>query len=1051
MSKPKYYLSKDNHFVIENYNAAPPFASFFPGIAGIFGCPMWVFYANRGQCITSAGVQDKNGAIIEFEPANKAYHHASLQGFRTFLKIEGKFYEPFSSRSNFNNQLSISPDSLHLIEVNTHQKIKVEVIYFTIPNEPFPALARQLKITNLSSRPIKIEVLDGLPVLIPFGFEDSFLKRISQTIEAWCTVENLDKAAPFYKLKVMPADVAETHFLKKGNFFISFSHQDQKDQTTQLIVNPATIFGENSSFEIPANFFSKLNFKTPAHQLTEGFIPCAFSYKNSRLLKNGTLEIFSVFGTAEEIGAVNKIKKRISSKKYIETKMAENQKLIKDISSTMSINSASPAFDQYSEYTFLDNAMRGGLPVSIGKKVVYLYYRKHGDMERDYNDFKLMPTYLSQGTGNYRDINQNRRNDLFFNPEVAEDNILRFFNLIQLDGFNPLVVLSSHYFVDTAEDARRLIAKHIKNPIRNLEEIINRPFLLGTLLQGIENAGIKYKTSRKEFVEELLDSSSVAEGATHGEGFWIDHFSYNTDLLESFECLYPERIKDLLFNQKRFSFFDNEHIVVPRKEKYRLAGKKVRQYESVRIDAEKAMLINSRETSTNTVRSEYGKGKIYYSTLIAKLLCLMANKAASFDASGIGLEMEADKPDWYDALNGLPGLFGSSLSETLELKRICIYVLKHFSGQTQVQLPAEISSLICSLNEKLSEFFRLSDSFKYWEETYQLKEEYREKTHLGLSGEENQLSGRYLVEFIENIIKKCDFGIDLVMKKYKNYCTYFINEVTDFEVITDSKIRIKQFAQKPLPLFLEGFVHALKTEKSSSPAIAKNIYTAVRRSPLYDKTLKMYKVNASLKTAPIEIGRTKIFTPGWLENESIWLHMEYKYLLELLKAGLHQEFFSEIKNTLVPFMDPEKYKRSILENSSFLVSSAHPNQENHGRGFVARLSGAAAEFIEMWIIMTTGKNIFSLDRNGKLIFKLAPVLPAWLFKNKELRFKLLGKIEVVYINNKNRNTYDPGVGPLSYKLVFEDKELEIKGPVVEEPYSHLIRERKVNKIIVNLT
>ncbi len=55
MSKPKYYISNNDEFIIENYNLSPTFSSFFPGIAGIFGIPMWVFYANRGQCITSFG------------------------------------------------------------------------------------------------------------------------------------------------------------------------------------------------------------------------------------------------------------------------------------------------------------------------------------------------------------------------------------------------------------------------------------------------------------------------------------------------------------------------------------------------------------------------------------------------------------------------------------------------------------------------------------------------------------------------------------------------------------------------------------------------------------------------------------------------------------------------------------------------------------------------------------------------------------------------------------------------------------------------------------
>jgi len=39
--------------------------------------------------------------------------------------------------------------------------------------------------------------------------------------------------------------------------------------------------------------------------------------------------------------------------------------------------------------------------------------------------------------------------------------------------------------------------------------------------------------------------------------------------------------------------------------------------------------------------------------------------------------MEADRPGWCDALNGLPGLFGSSVNETLELKRLVDFTLSH--------------------------------------------------------------------------------------------------------------------------------------------------------------------------------------------------------------------------------------------------------------------------------------------------------------------------------------------------------------------------------------
>ncbi|MFA5431151.1 MAG: hypothetical protein WC329_08335, partial [Candidatus Omnitrophota bacterium] len=78
-----YALSADGKFSIRNYNLSRPFASFFPGIAGKYGIPMWVFYVNRGQGISSFGIKDKDHPILEFYPANKAWQATPLLGFRT--------------------------------------------------------------------------------------------------------------------------------------------------------------------------------------------------------------------------------------------------------------------------------------------------------------------------------------------------------------------------------------------------------------------------------------------------------------------------------------------------------------------------------------------------------------------------------------------------------------------------------------------------------------------------------------------------------------------------------------------------------------------------------------------------------------------------------------------------------------------------------------------------------------------------------------------------------------------------------------------------------
>ncbi|MBO6283858.1 MAG: hypothetical protein J6M63_08010, partial [Pseudobutyrivibrio sp.] len=164
------------------------------------------------------------------------------------------------------------------------------------------------------------------------------------------------------------------------------------------------------------------------------------------------------------------------------------------------------------------------------------------------------------------------------------------------------------------------------------------------------------------------------------------------------------------------------------------------------------------------------------------------------------------------------------------------------------------------------------------------------------------------------------------------------------------------------------------------------MYSKIKESDLFDEKLSMYKVNASLKDASFELGRCRAFTPGWLENESIWLHMEYKYLLELLRSGLYKEFFEDFKNAAVPFLDKDTYGRSTLENSSFIASSKNPNERIHGKGFVARLSGSTIEFISMWKLMFFGKNIFTVNEAGDLQFELTPAIPEYLIAEKDGKY-----------------------------------------------------------------
>ena len=58
--------------------------------------------------------------------------------------------------------------------------------------------------------------------------------------------------------------------------------------------------------------------------------------------------------------------------------------------------------------------------------------------------------------------------------------------------------------------------------------------------------------------------------------------------------------------------------------------------------------------------------------------------------------MEANKPGWNDAMNGLPGLLASGVSETIELLRIVDFLVdasKRF-GAKEITVCQELANLM---------------------------------------------------------------------------------------------------------------------------------------------------------------------------------------------------------------------------------------------------------------------------------------------------------------------------------------------------------------------
>lgn len=1101
----KYCLDDRNRFVIENYNWAIPFSNFFHGIGGKWGIPIWAFYVNQAQCVSSMGLQDKDGAILEFYSFNKALQFVDRHGFRTFLKIDKHLpYEPFqkSADENINQTMVISSEELEINEVNPKIGIETNILYFPLVNEPIAALVRHLKVKNLQNRPVEVELLDGLPNMLPYGLNQNLVKFIPRHIEGMMEVNQL-AGVPVCRLKQTPADVSQIGEICGGNFYLSFLEGGNEILGDHLIVDPYIVFGASELHDYPWQFESySVDKLLSLKQIRENRTPCAFTALPIELAPNAEVGLYSLIGHTQDEEKLCLLLDSVGEINFIPSKRKENRETIERIKNQACTVSSSKEFDQYCQQTFLDNVLRGGMPLTFDtkeeKSAFYLFSRKHGDLERDYNFFTLEPTYLSQGDGHYRDVNQNRRSDVWFFPEVEDADIITFMNLLQSDGYNPQIVTKITYTAENSQRLKRWLRGLVKDDrlCSELLTLVTTPFTPGEFIMKLEERKRQNVRDYEKVLKELLLFCQQNDVGSLHEGFWVDHWTYNLDLIDRFLEIYPERLKELLSDRKVYSFYDNPDVVLPRDQKYVSVDGKVRQYGAVIRDMQKAKMIEGRSNLPTRVRADRGRGEVYKTNLFVKLLSIVANKIATLDPEGIGTMMEADKPGWCDPLNGLPGLLGSSICETLELERLCRFLCKSLEElgladneamPVYEELWAFIDALGLAVGNRLTSK-HAARKILFWEESNRLKEKYRKSTRMGLSGSEKVMAISQIKAFLRSALTLLHEAFSLENQKKlfgkNDVCyTYFVNPAVEYEPIwKDTKkksalshmgyplVKAKTFEQEPLPLFLEGPVHLLKVH----PEQAKTIYQGVRRSPLYDQELRMYKVCESLEDAPFEIGRIRAYASGWIENGSVYLHMEYKWLLELLRSGLYREFHQEIRSTLIPFLDPEVYGRSVFEGSSFIVSSTFPDEKLHGRGFQPRLSGKTCEMLHIWTLMVAGEKPFFLGEEGQLALRLRPILPAWLFTNSErtcqyydrdgsaqpvvipknaFAFKFIGRTLVVYHNPKRKDTFGEGAAKaISYHLVYRDgKEKAVAGEILETPLATDVREGRVQRIDIALS
>ena len=126
-----------------------------------------------------------------------------------------------------------------------------------------------------------------------------------------------------------------------------------------------------------------------------------------------SMTISSFFGRADHILDVPVYARRIMSEGFVQYKLTRTREVIRQITAGVETKTSNPLFDGHVQQMYLDNSLRGGVPLIMGDtdfdydgrltadedrrlKVYHVFSRIHGDLERDYNDFDLSPTFFSQ-------------------------------------------------------------------------------------------------------------------------------------------------------------------------------------------------------------------------------------------------------------------------------------------------------------------------------------------------------------------------------------------------------------------------------------------------------------------------------------------------------------------------------------------------------------------------------------------------------------------------------------------------------------------------------
>jgi hypothetical protein len=820
-------LDGEKYYKIANNNAMRPF---FMSI--VSDSNHWMFISSNGGL--TAGRKNAEFALFPYYTDDKITESADITGSKSIFQIhfdnEIHIWEPFSERFS---------DDKYAVSRNLYKNLYGNKVVFEEVNHDLGltfryqwnssnkyGFVRKSELLNNSKNQYKIEFIDGIQNIMPFGVSSDLQNASSNLVDAYkrnqlhqqsglgifaLSAIIVDKAEPSEALK---SNIVWSLGLENPNYLVS-SLQLSNFRKKDKVAPENDVKGEKGAYFLHTKITLKENSKqewmlianvNQDHSDVAQIIKTIQTEKNIQDLiqqdvELGTKKLIALNASSDALqltndnlrdtrhfantlfnimrGGVFDFNYQIEKNDFLKYIEKGNAVIFKNLEKNIQ-----QLPDLFSAETLKDFAVKQNNADFERLSLEYLplkFSRRHGDPSRPWNKFSINTQSEVDGSkildyeGNWRDIFQNWEALAHSFPAFIENMIHKFLNASTFDGYNPYRVTKDGFDWETIEE---------DNPWSYI-------------------------------------------------GYWGDHqIIYLLKFLEIIENHHPKKLEEY-FNKDIFVYANVPYVIksyedILKHPKDTIAFNhdldlKIRE-ERAKIGADGALLKDR-------------NGEIYKVNFIEKMLATVLAKMSNFIPEG-GIWLNTQRPEWNDANNALVGN-GVSMVTLYYLRRFLNYFqnLVENSDVESIKISNEMVEFYHAIRENLLKFepllegkFNNTDRKTILDVLGKSASEYRNQVYQnGFWGNKRTHTMAGLKRFIAVSLKFIDHSIAANKRADNLYHAYNLMTVE-----SETEVSISYLSE-----MLEGQVAVLSSGYLSSTEVL-HVLDALKNSALFRKDQYSY-------------------------------------------------------------------------------------------------------------------------------------------------------------------------------------------------------------------